>query len=143
MSVTNGLRPSDWLLARFDRAKPMGKPYQSAGQLGHSPIARPVGFWKKRWASPKVASCRVLPGASFMRRAARRRLTRPTRRTGRKVLYFVDTYANYHDPQLAEALVAVMEHNGVAVYVHPDQQPSGMGLITMGSLARRPSIGRE
>ncbi len=74
-----------------------------------------------------------------MRRATRRRLTRPTRRSGRKVLYFVDTYANYHDPQLADALVAVMEHNGVAVYVHPDQKPSGMGLITMGSLgpARR------
>ena len=70
-----------------------------------------------------------------MRRAARRRLTRPTRRSGRKVLFFVDIYANYHDPQLADALVAVMEHNGVAVYVHPNQKPSGMGLITSGSLA--------
>jgi Fe-S oxidoreductase len=48
-------------------------------------------------------------------------------------MYFVDTFANYHDPQLAEALVAVMEHNGVAVYVHPDQKPSGMGLISMGA----------
>ena len=58
------------------------------------------------------------------------------------MLYFVDTYANYHDPQLAEALVAVMEHNGVAVYVHPDQKPSGMGLISQGSLAaaRRTAI---
>jgi Fe-S oxidoreductase len=49
-------------------------------------------------------------------------------------LYYVDTYANYHDPQLAEALVSVMEHNGVAVYVHPDQKTSGMGLISLGSL---------
>ena len=71
-----------------------------------------------------------------MRRAARRRLTRPTRRTGRKVLFFVDTYANYHDPQLAEALVAVMEHNGVAVYVHPDQQASGMNRIAIGDVER-------
>ena len=32
-----------------------------------------------------------------------------------------------------------MEHNNVAVYVHPDQRPSGMGFISMGSLgpARR------
>ena len=92
-----------------------------------------------------IAQGRKLPRfapRSFMRRAARRRLTRPTRRTGRKILYFVDTYANYHDPQLADALVAVMEHNGVAVYVHPDQKPSGMGLISMGSLGAGAAIGR-
>jgi len=92
-----------------------------------------------------IAQGRKLPrfaARSFTRRATRRRLTRPTRRSGRKVLYFVDTYANYHDPQLADALVAVMEHNGVAVYVHPDQKPSGMGFITMGSLghARRLAV---
>jgi Fe-S oxidoreductase len=51
------------------------------------------------------------------------------------VLYFVDTYANHHDPQLAEALVAVFEHNAVAVYVHPGQQPSGMSMISLGALA--------
>src|SRR5205085_3300413 len=94
-----------------------------------------------RWVLEKtlgIAQGRKLPRfapRSFMPRAKRKRLTRPTRRSGRKVLYFVDSYANYHDPQLADALVAVMEHNGVAVYVHPDQRPSGMGLITMGSLA--------
>ena len=42
------------------------------------------------------------------------------------MLYFVDHYANYHDPQLAEAFVAVLEHNGVDVYVHPDQRQAGM-----------------
>lgn len=67
--------------------------------------------------------------------ASRRRLTRPTRRDVSKVLYFVDTYANYHDPQLAEALVAVLEHNAVAVYVHPGQQSSGMPMIALGALA--------
>ena len=64
---------------------------------------------------------------------------RPTRRTGRKVLYFVDVYANWYDVQLAEALVAVLEHNGVAVYVHPAQKQSGMWMVSMGALdqARR------
>ncbi|MEX2561496.1 MAG: heterodisulfide reductase-related iron-sulfur binding cluster, partial [Pirellulales bacterium] len=66
----------------------------------------------------------------------RRRLTRPTRRSGRKVLYFVDTYANFHDPQLAEALVAVLEHNGVAVFVHPEQTQSGMAMVSLGALDR-------
>ncbi|HZZ28964.1 MAG TPA: anaerobic glycerol-3-phosphate dehydrogenase subunit C [Pirellulales bacterium] len=134
----NGLRPGEWLLARFDKLSKWGSKFSLLANWAIS--NRPA-----RWVMEKtlgIAQGRKLPQfarRSFARRAARRRLTRPTRRTGRKVLYFVDTYANYHDPQLADALVAVMEHNGVAVYVHPDQKPSGMGLITMGSLgpARR------
>jgi Fe-S oxidoreductase len=130
----NGLRPGDWLLARFDRLSKWGSRL--------SPMANwAVQNRIARWVLEKtlgIAQGRKLPRfakRTFMRRAARRRLTRPTRRSGRKVLYFVDSYANYHDPQLADALVAVMEHNGVAVYVHPDQRPSGMGLISMGALA--------
>jgi Fe-S oxidoreductase len=139
--ATNGLRPSDWLLARFDRLSKFGS------------AVSPIANWAitnriARWMLEKtlgIAQGRKLPrfaARSFTRRATRRRLTRPTRRSGRKVLYFVDTYANYHDPQLADALVAVMEHNGVAVYVHPDQKPSGMGFITLGSLghARRLAV---
>lgn len=130
----NGLRPSDWLLARFDRLSKWGSRLNTiANWAVQNRIAR--------WLLEKtlgIAQGRKLPRfakRNFMRRAARRRLTRPTRRSGRKVLYFVDSYANYHDPQLADALVAVMEHNGIAVYVHPEQQPSGMGLISMGALA--------
>ena len=55
------------------------------------------------------------------------------------MLYFVDTYANYHDPQVGEALVSILEHNGVAVYVHPGQLSSAMPMIAQGALgpARR------
>jgi Fe-S oxidoreductase len=77
---------------------------------------------------------------SFLRRAARRRLTRPSRHAGQKVLYFVDVYANYFDPQLAEAFVAVLEHNGVRVYVHPDQWQAGMASIACGALEHARSI---
>ncbi|KKM01692.1 hypothetical protein LCGC14_1791910, partial [marine sediment metagenome] len=74
-----------------------------------------------------------------LRRAARRHLTRPTDETGPRVVYFVDVYANYYDPQLAEALVAVLQHNGVDVYVPPQQEQSGMPSIARGALdhARR------
>jgi Fe-S oxidoreductase len=98
-----------------------------------------------RWLLEKtlgIAQGRKLPrvsSRSFLRRAARRRLTRPTRHSGRRVLYFVDVYANYHDPQLAEALVAVLEHNGVGVYVPPQQKQAGMASVACGALdhARR------
>jgi len=76
---------------------------------------------------------------TFIQAAHRRRLTRPTRRSGHKVAYFVDLFANYHDPQLGRALVAVLEHNGVAVYVPPEQRHAGVPAICCGALdiARR------
>ena len=98
-----------------------------------------------RWLMEKtlgVAQGRKLPlvtSRSFIRRAARRRLTRPARRSGHKVIYFVDTFANYYDPQLAKAFVAVLEHNGIAVYVPPEQKQAGVPAISCGALdfARR------
>jgi Fe-S oxidoreductase len=86
-----------------------------------------------------IAQGRRLPhlaSRSFLRRAARRHLTRPSRRSGQKLLYFVDVFANYFDPPLAEALVDVLEHNGIAVYVHPGQQQAGMASIACGALER-------
>lgn len=136
--ATNGLTPSDWILARFDRLSAWGSRFR---WLANWAIANR----QARWLLEKllnIAQGRKLPrfaAPTFLHTAARRRLTKPTRRSGRKVLYFADTYVNYHDPQLGEALVAVLEHNGVAVYVPPEQGPSGMAMISQGVLepARR------
>jgi Fe-S oxidoreductase len=69
-----------------------------------------------------------------LQQSALRRLHHPPRTAGEKILYFVDTYANHFDTQLGEAFVAVMRHNGVAVYVRNDQQQAGMPLIASGAL---------
>lgn len=133
--TTNGLSRSDWFLTRLESIASWAslvRPFAN-GAL-HSPLGR--------WMLEKmfgIAQGRKLPRIAarhFLRQAARRRLTRPTRRSGRKVLYFIDVYANWFDTQVAEALVAVMEHNGVSVYVHPRQQPSGMALISVGAVER-------
>src|SRR3569623_1898435 len=133
--ASNGLRFRDWVVTRLDL-------FSSLGSLA-SPLAnRALGNRQARWVLEKIAGIaqgRKLPRFAprpFMRRASRRRLTRPTRRSGKKVLYFVDTYANFHDTQLAEALVAVFEHNGVAVYVHPHQSQSGMAMVSLGAVDR-------
>ena len=129
----NGLRPADWVMNHLSLL----------GELART--IRPLSNWAignrlMRWLMEKslgIAQGRKLPRVSsrdFLRRAARRRLTRPARRSGPKVLYFVDVYARYWDPQLGEALVAVLEHNGVAVYVPPEQLPSGMPSIACGAL---------
>jgi len=104
-----------------------------------------LGNRQMRWLLEKtlgIAQGRKLPrvaSRSFLRRAARRRLTKPRRHRDRKIAYFVDTYANFHDPQLAEAFLAVLKHNGVTVYVPPDQKQAGTAALAAGALdlARR------
>lgn len=46
------------------------------------------------------------------------------------VVYFVDYFANFHDPELAEAFCRVLEHNGYRVYVPPHQTVSGMSMVS-------------
>jgi FAD/FMN-containing dehydrogenase/Fe-S oxidoreductase len=131
--AANGFSPAEWAMTRLDML----------GSLGG--LIAPAVNWalanrQMRWLLEKtlgIAQGRKLPrvaSRSFLRRAARRRLTRLSRHAGLKVLYFVDVYANYFDPQLAEAFVAVLEHNGVRVYVHPDQWQAGMASIACGAL---------
>jgi FAD/FMN-containing dehydrogenase/Fe-S oxidoreductase len=132
--AANGLSLSRWALSVVDTLSAWGSALRP---LANWAIANPRARWLLE-QSIGIASGRKLPRFSphtFMRLASRRRWTRPPRRSGQKVLYFVDTYVNYHDPQLGEALVAVLEHNGVAVFVHPGQRASGMALIAAGSLA--------
>lgn len=130
---TNGLSLHDRLLVRIDSLAAL------AGRLPG------VANWaltnpQARWLLEKVlgvAQGRKLPRLarrSFLKNAALRRLSQPTRRGSEKVVYFVDTYANYFDTQLAEALVAVLRHNGVSVFVPPDQNQAAMPMISQGVL---------
>lgn len=136
--AAHGLQLSDWVAARLDLV--------SAFASKVSPLANwGIANRRCRWVIEKcfgIAQGRKLPrvtSRSFLRRAVRRRLARPTRANERKVAYFVDLYANYHDPQLAEATVAVLKHNGVSVYVPQGQKQAGMAAIADGALdiARR------
>jgi FAD/FMN-containing dehydrogenase/Fe-S oxidoreductase len=133
--AVNGLRPSDWLMARLDRLSALGCRVSWLANWA-------VSNRQSRWLLEKVlgiAQGRKLPqfaGQTFLRRSARRRLTRPGGRGGMRVALFLDVFANYHDTKLAEALVDVLEHNGVSVYVPPGQVPSGMTMISMGVIDR-------
>jgi len=135
---SNGLPFADWVMTHIDRLSSL------AGMF--SPVANwAIGNRQMRWLMEKalgIAQGRKLPRVTsrpFVRRVARERLTRPSRRSERKVAYFVDVYANYHDPHLGATLVSLLKHNGVSVYVPPRQKPAGMPSIACGSLdhARR------
>lgn len=136
--AARGLPLAEWVVTHLDLLGEWGSRV--------SPIANwALGNRRLRWLMEKtvgIARSRKLPrlaSRSLVRWAARRRLTRPNRRGEHKVAYFVDTYANFHDVQLGQALVAVLEHNGIQVYVPPDQRQAGMAAISCGALdsARR------
>jgi Fe-S oxidoreductase len=129
----NGLPLADWAMTRLDLLGSLGSLFAPATNWA-------LANRQMRWLLEKtlgISQGRKLPhvtSRNFLRRAARRKLTRPSRRSGQKVLYFVDVYANWFAPRLAEALVAVLEHNGIVVYVPPDQKQAGMPSIACGAL---------
>ena len=134
-TAANSLTLAEWAMTRLDllgRAGRLGGTGDELG-IGEPPYSLAIG--KDSGIGPGRKLPRVT-SRSFLRRAARRRLTRP-RRGGNKVLYFVDVFANYFDPQLAEAFVAVLEHNGAAVYVPPEQKQAGMPSIARGASIMR------
>lgn len=51
------------------------------------------------------------------------------------VVYFVDYFANHHDPQLALAFVRILQHQGFRVYVPQAQTVSGMAMLSVGDTA--------
>lgn len=135
---TNGLSFHNWLLTRLDAMSNLaGKFPVVANWL----LKHPQSRWIMEYLLG-IAQGRKLPQFArrkFIRWATLRRLHRHSAAAGEKVLYFVDTYANQFDPELAKSLVAVLRHNGITTYVPTDQRHSAMAMIVQGALdpARR------
>jgi FAD/FMN-containing dehydrogenase/Fe-S oxidoreductase len=129
----HGLDRADWVLARTELFARLGS---AIAPLANELLASPI----VRWALEKffgVSRHRRLPGfaeRSFLRRARRRGWTRKPRSARPRVAYFVDVFANYNDPLIAEAVVAVLHHNGVEVYVPPGQVGCGMAPLAYGDV---------
>ncbi|MCA9200876.1 MAG: anaerobic glycerol-3-phosphate dehydrogenase subunit C, partial [Planctomycetales bacterium] len=137
-----GLPLSDTVLSRIDSIAAWGSWISPLFNWG-------IRRRRVRWVMEKVlgiAQGRKLPplsNRSFLRKAARRKWTRSSRRAGRKVLYFVDVYANWFDTQLGRAVVRVFEHNGISVFVHPRQAAAGMPLVALGATERAKRLARK
>jgi FAD/FMN-containing dehydrogenase/Fe-S oxidoreductase len=101
-----------------------------------------LGNTTMRWLLEKcvgIAQSRKLPKVSrktFLGWAARERLSRMDRSGGRKVLLFVDQYANWHNPLLGRALVEILRHHNVNIYVPTNQTPSYMAMLSAGDVGR-------
>ncbi|MEZ6137397.1 MAG: anaerobic glycerol-3-phosphate dehydrogenase subunit C [Pirellulaceae bacterium] len=131
----HGLPLSERMLNRVDLLAAFGSRFPGAANwaLG-SPVMRwmlekTFGIWQGR-KLPRVAR------KSFLRWANREKLSRINRTSGRKILYFVDQYANWHNPILGRALVEVLRHNNVEIYIPTQQTPSFMAMIAAGDIGR-------
>ena len=130
----NGISRHDWALSRIDLLASWGsKTSLITNRLLQNPsfrwiLEKAIGVHRRR----KVPRFTSRP---FLKRAAQVRLTESSpSRQNPKVAYFVDTYANYCDPRIAESLISVFQHNDIAVHVPPDQWSSGMPLFSIGDL---------
>jgi Fe-S oxidoreductase len=145
----NGMPLGQSLLIRIDRL---------AAAASRLPL---VANWAlrsrvMRWLAEKtlgISANRRLPKfarRSFLHETARRSRRSPALPEGDtkrapvdRVAFLVDTYVNYFDVQLAEALIAVLKHNGVSVVVPPDQTSAGMPLVAHGILDAARDVARQ
>ena len=134
-TATNGLRLNDRLLSRLDVLTALASRIPRLANWG-------LENRYSRWLLEKstgIAQGRRLPSIArqpFMRWAAKNRLTRPNRGAGRKVLYLVDHYANWNNPLVGMALVEVLQHQNVEVYVPAWQSVTFMAKIIMGDIEK-------
>jgi Fe-S oxidoreductase len=132
-TAEHGLDRTDWVLSRTESFAWLCSAF--------APLVNTVlSSEPARWLIEKffgVSRRRRLPpftGRNFLREARRRGWTRKPRSARPAVAYFVDIFANYLDPSIGEAVVSVLHHNGVEVYVPPGQVGCGMAPLAYGDV---------
>ena len=129
----HGLSRADWAMARTEAFARLGS---AVAPLTNALLGNPVVRWllEKLFAVSRRRRLPAFAATSFLRRARRRGWTRKPSPGRPRVAYFVDVFANYNDPTIAEAVVAVLHHNGVEVFVPPGQVGCGMAPLTHGDV---------
>ena len=135
----NGMKLSDWLLTRLDWL------YKFAGRFPRVTNVLLKARWS-RWLLDRllgVAQGRKLPtfaSGTFLRWAQRTKLNVASKRSSRKVVFFVDAFANWNDVELGKSFCNVLKHNNIDVLVPSRQDVSGMSLISEGAIPRAKKI---
>jgi FAD/FMN-containing dehydrogenase/Fe-S oxidoreductase len=136
----NGLDRVSWLLSRMHE---VGRIASVFSPVSNRLLTSRFGRWFLE-KTVGITRHRRLPRFTSQPFLSRRSVKRPPeKRHGREVLYFVDYYPNFHDPELSEAFVRVLDHNGVHVRIPQSQTASGMAMIAVGDLRGARRIARE
>jgi Fe-S oxidoreductase len=139
----HGLNQTDWILSRAHSFGELG----SAGSMAVNwMFNHPAARWliEKAFGIHRYRKLPPFARRSFLKIAPPRLLTRPVV-TGavKPAIYFVDHFANYHDPQLGRAFLEILRHNRVPVHIPPGQVASGMAMISAGDLDAARELAEE
>ena len=140
-----GLSFSDKLIAQFDKLSRLAiafRPLASAALK--SPFCRMIlektlGIAAGRKAPP-------IPSQSFLDEYSQfdiKNSDYSSESDSPRVFFFVSAFANYHDTALAEAVMKVLQYNGVEVVCSVDQKPSGLSALTMGMRDKAAALARH
>jgi Fe-S oxidoreductase len=132
--AAHGLTRWEWALSRAHAWGAMGA---GASGVFNWALSNPAARFliEKCFGISRLRKLPRFARRSFLRMAPRELLARPALERGaRPVVYFVDHFANYHDPALARAFVAILRHHGVSVHVPPRQWASGLAMVSAGDL---------
>ena len=132
--AAHGLPLEDLITSRLDTILNFLTP---ASWLVNAVMRNRVVRWilEKTLQVPQSRAMPVLNHLTYLNRirwsSLRHRLTADQTNKPRVAL-FVDTFANYFDPQLAEFAVQILEYNGFSVHVPLRQRASGRGAFLVG-----------
>ncbi|HXD88933.1 MAG TPA: FAD-linked oxidase C-terminal domain-containing protein, partial [Urbifossiella sp.] len=130
----DGLDRADWFLARTEGLARLGSNFAPFVNLL---LARRSVRWllEKAFGLSRQRRLPAFALRNFTRRARGMGLARRRKSDAlQKVAYFVDVFANYNDPSIGAATVAVLRHNGIEVYVPPRQVGCGAAPLSVGDL---------
>ena len=129
----SGLDRATWWLSRVHTFGRLGCRYSwfinglLATRWGRWILEKTIGIHRDRKV-PEFSS------RSFLSTMTREQ-TSPTQAVERgAVVYFVDHFANFYDPEIASAFLAILDHNRIPVHIPEKQIGSGMALISAGDL---------
>ncbi len=140
-----GLGFSDKLVAQFDKLSRLAiafRPLSSA--VLKSPFCRMI--LEKTLGISSARKVPPIPARSFLDEYQKfdiRYQDYNPESGSRRVFFFVSAFANYHDVALAEAVMKVLQFNGVEVVCSVNQKPSGLSALTMGMRDKAAALARH
>jgi len=129
----HGMSRSDWFLARAEGFARWAGRFAVVSNLLLSSRST-------RWLLEKLlglSRARRLPRfafRNFFSLARRRGWSRKPSSDRPRVAYFVDTFATYNEPRIGAAVVAVLQHQGIDVFVPPGQRGCGAAALAQGDV---------
>lgn len=141
--AAHGLDRSEWFLARLEGFARWGSRFR---RLVNLMLRIRPGRWllQKLFGLAPRRRLPLLARRTFLSIARERGWTKPPVAGERpRVILFVDLFANYFDPQIAEAAVLVLRHNGFDVFVPPNQVSSGIQALAHGDVDAARDLARR